>query len=116
MIRTYHKIAIALLPLRYLLALLAFLSLSCSVYLLIDEVPQYAQYQLPSLLLGIWLLLLMALSYLFAQLPERPGAEMGWWRRTLLRIKGFLSFTLALLFTGLSLTLILLSIKATALF
>lgn len=84
------------------LALLAWLFLS-------DSKQAADVYQIPAILLLLWLLTLFAFLSLFVQVPARPEAGMPWRWRWGLRLRRAAYWVLVLLMSALSLALLLIS-------
>lgn len=111
MINLYHRLALLIYPWRFpLLGLSVTAFMACGLVLTEVISTNQAAFK-PLFLVGIWLLLLVSVSYSFAQVPEKAQLDDGLIYRWKCNIKRFSCWAFAVFFTLISLVAILFSVK-----
>lgn len=111
MIRFYNQLAIVFYPMRFIILTVSVVSLCASAYILLSEVESQQALLKPLMIAGIWLLLLVSISYFFISVPNQPSADSGLIQRFISRSKRFLCGAFAWVFTLITLLSVYLGVK-----
>lgn len=111
MINLYHRFAILIYPWRFALLGLSIAALIASGLVVTQVISSDAAIFKPLLLIGIWLMLLVSISYSFAQIPEKAPPDCGLIYRWKCNFKRFFCWMFAGVFTLITIVAILFTVK-----
>ncbi|MCH9670863.1 MAG: hypothetical protein K0U93_05380 [Gammaproteobacteria bacterium] len=111
MLNRLQSLAIALYPLRHVLAGAGILALLLTVFLLTRSDSAYEWLVLPAVIATLWSLTVFTLCVTFADTPPSTFEGGGWWRRVKHRLARLYHWTLALVFLATSIGAFIVTVR-----
>lgn len=117
MIERLQRIASVLARIEWLLLVLCLAFIGLFIYSLAQTGDTEAEaLMMPAMVGFCWSALLICIARLFIRIPEQPGKQHGFWRRTVLRFQRSMAGLLAILVIALTLTVVVFSYQFLRLF